>query len=120
MAEITWMENERFGKAGVPKENVEVRVRCTSKGTKAGERTKFTFFNNADQKISHSDYMVCGISTNRIYFKEEYLRKGYKVQKVRGGHPFILVKAVLTQFEGDYRLYLDAQRNLWYIEKEEG
>ena len=81
--EIMWMENEKFGKGATPATGIEVRVKCVNKGR--GPQTKFTFYGNAEQKISHSEYMVCGISTNRIYFKEEYLKKGYKIQSVRGG-----------------------------------
>lgn len=116
--EIQWMENEKRGRKTKLSAGTEVVVSVANKGSR--KNTKFAFYNDSDQKISHSGYMVCGVSSNRIYFKEEYLQRGYKIQRIsKNGTPFIIVKAVLDQFVGEYKLHLDTPRDLWYIEREE-
>lgn len=113
MEEIKWIENV---KAGVHKAPAGVDVRVSLHKKNKTQSTAITFYNNTDKKISHSGYMVVGVSTNRIYFKEEYLKKGYKISAVgKAGTTKITIKAKLVDFVGLYILEYDSTQELWFI-----
>jgi hypothetical protein len=81
-------------------------------------RTNIVFYNDSEQKISHTDYMVCGVAQNRLYFREDYLQKGYKIQHPkRSATARIVLSHPLPEFEGMYILERDREKDLWYIER---
>lgn len=113
MNEITWIENTKASSRKTPA-GVDVRVSLYKKNK--SQSTTITFYNNTDKKISHSGYMVVGVSTNRIYFKEEFLKKGYKISTVgKAGTTKITINAKLDDFVGLYLLEYDSTQELWFI-----
>lgn len=127
---IEWIEKSHtYIKGKHAPAGIDVKITITARSKKldpdAGRDaestvygTSIVFYNDAEQKISHTEYMTCGVAKDRLYFREDYLQKGYKIQhpkkaknaKVSLSHP-------LPDFEGMYILERDPARNLWYIER---
>lgn len=119
---IEWIEKDKvaLNSRSSRSAGIDVRVVLSTYHRKSDgqelKRTDVIFYNNADKKITHTDYLVCGVSANRLYFKEEYLKKGYKVQhpkKVQSAK--VSITQPLEKFEGLYILEFDRENELWYI-----
>lgn len=112
--EINWIES----KSRSERSDAEVSVRKT---TASGVvKTAVYFRNHADKKITHTQYLMCGITPNRIYFKEaEPNTGGYKVGTNGKSSKTmrVTISANLVKFYGDYTLEYDSIRNMYFIEK---
>lgn len=85
------------------------------------DAVSFVFRNGADKKISKSGHIVVAVEGDRMYFKGESERVGYKLVRI-GDCDNIYCKIsneVLCNFailhEGDYFLEFDPNYSLWYI-----
>lgn len=114
MKDIQWMVNSR---RSYEKDGKEVRITITKMGRGDRLGTNIIFKNQSEQKISHTGYMLCGISLNRIYFKEDIAGRGYKISS-HGHNKRVALPSKLEDFVGTYNLHYDSREELYFIEKE--
>ena len=119
---MEWITKQHNGYA---KKNDDVTISTTKDG-----KISIIFRNEVEKKITRTGYIAIGIDTehDRIYFRESVAHEGYlisrhshsKARKVSGRTR--LVNRALTEalkgYKTDYKLNLDYQRQMAYIELE--
>lgn len=81
------------------------------------KKTTISFYNNSHLKISQSLYIVCALSGNRLYFKQESMQNGYKLSASGNNVKRFVMPQAGEQFGvGDYNLEFDVKMGLYYID----
>ena len=128
MEEIIWYGNDG-GKerAKYRPEGSEVKVRLRERKNKGTlfTRLEITFYNDSDQKISHTGRCFVGVyfgNPKEIFFKEADNNRGYKIYAPRGTVKGTkMVGCVVRQpmnkndWEGYYLLTYDTLKDMWRI-----
>ena len=109
--EIMWLDRSAPSKAV---HDADVRVSRSSKLNQIA----FTFYNDADKKITHNGTMILGLSDRAFYFKEgvpnvqgNIVKAGKRSSVVR----FTVKQPLDDEFFGQFKLTLHAGHNLWRI-----
>ncbi len=86
----------------------------------------FTFYNGKEEKISCTNYMICGFDeeNKRIYFKAQGEKKGYKLTSKGSGKTFRVgiskkKEKAIRSCKENYNLTHDSKLNLWFVGLEE-
>ncbi len=98
-------------------EDVSVRLNKSHKCV----ATAFTFRNKCHLQFTKNLLVVFAVKGNRIYFKQETGKYGYKLSETKGSvKPAFVFKSEidLSEFIGDYELKYDDDLCLSFIEKE--
>lgn len=119
MAELAWVTKTR--RKGTENADVLLGVSSVSRKRKT-PMVYFTFYSNAFEKFTDTEYAVFAVKGNKIYFNSAEMNQGYKLSKASANTNVMQVPVnknlhtALGQHTGSYVMFKDRELGLYYIE----
>lgn len=108
MDKIEWMQKKYTQKP----DSADVRVKIS------GNYMHIVFYDGSYAKITNRDYISCGMTADRVYFRESRNGTGFKLGRDSNTrNKLIRLPGKFPGLVGFYKLQYDSYEKLWFIAK---